>query len=83
MSVKIHGSVQPKCKNVLLAVNLYASQKLQYKLIHFFNNFFVVCLQIHCNAAQSLCDIVRLGREQMMQMQDSSDPDPLLTTMEL
>ncbi|XP_070190281.1 serine/threonine-protein phosphatase 6 regulatory subunit 3-like isoform X3 [Littorina saxatilis] len=38
---------------------------------------------IHCNAAQSLCDIVRLGREQMMQMQDTSDPDPLLTTMEL
>ncbi|KAL8606034.1 hypothetical protein ACOMHN_040032 [Nucella lapillus] len=38
---------------------------------------------IHCNAAQSLCDIVRLGREQMMQLQDASDPDPLLTTMEL
>lgn len=42
-----------------------------------------VIFQIHCNAAQSLCDIVRLGREQMMQMQDTSDPDPLLTTMEL
>ncbi|ESO89290.1 hypothetical protein LOTGIDRAFT_106669 [Lottia gigantea] len=38
---------------------------------------------IHCNAAQSLCDIVRLGREQIMQQQDSSDPDPLLITMEL
>ncbi|XP_076445361.1 serine/threonine-protein phosphatase 6 regulatory subunit 3-like isoform X2 [Babylonia areolata] len=38
---------------------------------------------IHCNAAQSLCDIVRLGREQMMQLQDATDPDPLLTTMEL
>lgn len=38
---------------------------------------------IHCNAAQSLCDIVRLGREQIIQLQDTSDPDPLLTTMEL
>ncbi|XP_071113932.1 serine/threonine-protein phosphatase 6 regulatory subunit 3-like isoform X3 [Haliotis cracherodii] len=38
---------------------------------------------IHCNAAQSLCDIVRLGREQIIQLQDSSDPDPLLVTMEL
>ncbi|KAK0044598.1 serine/threonine-protein phosphatase 6 regulatory subunit 3-like isoform X3 [Biomphalaria pfeifferi] len=37
---------------------------------------------IHCNAAQSLCDIVRLGREQFIQQQDSSDPDPLLMTME-
>ncbi|CAG5118802.1 unnamed protein product, partial [Candidula unifasciata] len=37
---------------------------------------------IHCNAAQSLCDIVRLGREQFTQQQDASDPDPLLVTME-
>ncbi|BFZ09907.1 hypothetical protein BsWGS_12946 [Bradybaena similaris] len=37
---------------------------------------------IHCNAAQSLCDIVRLGREQFTQQQDTSDPDPLLVTME-
>ncbi|KAK7494563.1 hypothetical protein BaRGS_00014216, partial [Batillaria attramentaria] len=38
---------------------------------------------IHCNAAQSLCDIVRLGREQIIQLQDTTEPDPLLTTMEL
>lgn len=38
---------------------------------------------IHCNAAQSLCDIVRLGREQFIQQQDISEPDPLLVTMEL
>lgn len=37
---------------------------------------------IHCNAAQSLCDIVRLGREQFIQQQDISEPDPLLVTME-
>ncbi|KAK3776485.1 hypothetical protein RRG08_023835 [Elysia crispata] len=38
---------------------------------------------IHCNAAQSLCDIVRLGREQFIQQQDIAEPDPLLVTMEL
>ncbi|XP_025099468.1 serine/threonine-protein phosphatase 6 regulatory subunit 3-like isoform X3 [Pomacea canaliculata] len=38
---------------------------------------------VHCNAAQSLCDIVRLGREQIIQLQDTNDPDPLLATMEL
>lgn len=41
-----------------------------------------IYLQIHCNAAQSLCDIVRLGREQFIQQQDTADPDPLLVTME-
>ncbi|GFS27271.1 serine/threonine-protein phosphatase 6 regulatory subunit 3 [Elysia marginata] len=38
---------------------------------------------IHCNAAQSLCDIVRLGREQFIQQQEIAEPDPLLVTMEL
>ncbi|XP_060570652.1 serine/threonine-protein phosphatase 6 regulatory subunit 3-like isoform X2 [Ruditapes philippinarum] len=38
---------------------------------------------IHCNAAQSLCDIIRLGREQVIQLQDRADPDPLLTTVEM
>ncbi|KAK3578083.1 hypothetical protein CHS0354_006739 [Potamilus streckersoni] len=37
---------------------------------------------IHCNAAQSLCDIIRLGREQLIQLQDKADPYPLLTTVE-
>lgn len=36
----------------------------------------------HCNAAQSLCDIVRLSREQMSQQQERADPDPLLATIE-
>ena len=38
--------------------------------------------QIHCNAAQSLCDIIRLGREQVLQLQDRAEPDPLLTAVE-
>ncbi|XP_061176457.1 serine/threonine-protein phosphatase 6 regulatory subunit 3-like isoform X1 [Saccostrea echinata] len=37
---------------------------------------------VHCNAAQSLCDIVRLGREQLSQLQDRTETDPLLNTVE-
>ena len=36
----------------------------------------------HCNAAQSLCDIIRLSRDQMSQHQEKADPDPLLTAVE-
>ncbi|XP_023592142.1 serine/threonine-protein phosphatase 6 regulatory subunit 1 isoform X2 [Trichechus manatus latirostris] len=36
----------------------------------------------HSNASQSLCDIIRLSREQMIQVQDSPEPDPLLSTLE-
>lgn len=42
-----------------------------------------ICFQIHCNAAQSLTDIIRLGREQVVQLQDRAEPDPLLTTVEM
>ncbi|XP_041052784.1 serine/threonine-protein phosphatase 6 regulatory subunit 3 isoform X1 [Carcharodon carcharias] len=36
----------------------------------------------HSNASQSLCEIVRLSRDQMIQMQSSPEPDPLLSTIE-
>lgn len=36
----------------------------------------------HSNASQSLCDIIRLSREQVIQVQDSSEPDQLLATLE-
>ncbi|XP_040489754.1 serine/threonine-protein phosphatase 6 regulatory subunit 1 isoform X4 [Ursus maritimus] len=36
----------------------------------------------HSNASQSLCDIIRLSREQMIQVQDSLEPDQLLATLE-
>lgn len=36
----------------------------------------------HSNAAQSLCEIVRLSRDQMLQVQSSAEPDPLLATLE-
>ncbi|XP_077614198.1 serine/threonine-protein phosphatase 6 regulatory subunit 2 isoform X6 [Crocuta crocuta] len=34
------------------------------------------------NASQTLCDIVRLGREQGTQLQEAPEPDPLLTVLE-
>ncbi|MBN3288829.1 PP6R2 phosphatase, partial [Polyodon spathula] len=34
------------------------------------------------NASQTLCDIIRLSRDQATQMQDTTEPDPLLTVVE-
>ncbi|XP_004409732.1 PREDICTED: serine/threonine-protein phosphatase 6 regulatory subunit 2 [Odobenus rosmarus divergens] len=34
------------------------------------------------NASQTLCDIIRLGREQGSQLQEAPEPDPLLTVLE-
>ncbi|KAL4593332.1 serine/threonine-protein phosphatase 6 regulatory subunit 3 isoform X1, partial [Arapaima gigas] len=36
----------------------------------------------HSNASQSLCEIIRLSRDQMFQVQGGSEPDPLLATLE-
>uniref|UniRef100_A0A672ZLF5 Protein phosphatase 6, regulatory subunit 3 n=1 Tax=Sphaeramia orbicularis TaxID=375764 RepID=A0A672ZLF5_9TELE len=36
----------------------------------------------HSNASQSLCEIIRLSRDQMFQVQGCSEPDPLLSTLE-
>ncbi|KAJ8340092.1 hypothetical protein SKAU_G00347250 [Synaphobranchus kaupii] len=36
----------------------------------------------HSNASQSLCEIIRLSRDQLFQMQSSLEPDPLLATLE-
>ncbi|XP_054444309.1 serine/threonine-protein phosphatase 6 regulatory subunit 1 isoform X2 [Pteronotus mesoamericanus] len=36
----------------------------------------------HSNASQSLCDIIRLSREQTTQVQGSPEPDQLLATLE-
>ena len=44
--------------------------------------FLVSGLQVHSNAAQSLCDIVKLGREQLVLQHDAPEPDPLLSKME-
>ncbi|KAM8861552.1 serine/threonine-protein phosphatase 6 regulatory subunit 2 isoform 1-T1 [Synchiropus picturatus] len=34
------------------------------------------------NASQTLCDIIRLSRDQASQLQETSQPDPLLTVLE-
>ncbi|XP_043944502.1 serine/threonine-protein phosphatase 6 regulatory subunit 2 isoform X2 [Protopterus annectens] len=34
------------------------------------------------NASQTLCDIIRLSRDQSSQLQDTPEPDPLLTVLE-
>uniref|UniRef100_A0A8C9V0G7 Protein phosphatase 6 regulatory subunit 2 n=1 Tax=Scleropages formosus TaxID=113540 RepID=A0A8C9V0G7_SCLFO len=34
------------------------------------------------NASQTLCDVIRLGRDQATQLQETPEPDPLLTTLE-
>lgn len=34
------------------------------------------------NASQALCDIIRLGRDQGSQLQETVEPDPLLTALE-
>ncbi|XP_061629434.1 serine/threonine-protein phosphatase 6 regulatory subunit 3 isoform X10 [Phyllopteryx taeniolatus] len=36
----------------------------------------------HSNASQSLCEIIRLSRDQMFQVQGCPQPDPLLATLE-
>ncbi|MGH0122607.1 UNVERIFIED_CONTAM: hypothetical protein FKN15_029036 [Acipenser sinensis] len=36
----------------------------------------------HSNASQSLCEIIRLSRDQMFQVQGCTEPDPLLATLE-
>ncbi|XP_061140025.1 serine/threonine-protein phosphatase 6 regulatory subunit 3 isoform X4 [Syngnathus typhle] len=36
----------------------------------------------HSNASQSLCEIIRLSRDQMFQVQGCLQPDPLLATLE-
>ena len=39
-------------------------------------------LQRQSNASQTLCDIIRLSRDQSNQLQDIPEPDPLLTALE-
>ncbi|XP_066579988.1 serine/threonine-protein phosphatase 6 regulatory subunit 2a isoform X2 [Amia ocellicauda] len=34
------------------------------------------------NSSQTLCDIIRLSRDQATQLQDTTEPDPLLTVLE-
>lgn len=42
----------------------------------------VLSSQRQSNASQTLCDIVRLGREQGGQLHEAAEPDPLLAVLE-
>lgn len=44
--------------------------------------FVVFLSQRQSNASQTLCDIIRLSRDQANQLQEISQPDPLLTVLE-
>lgn len=44
--------------------------------------FFARLLQRQSNASQTLCDIIRLSRDQANQLAEISQPDPLLTVLE-
>lgn len=39
-------------------------------------------LQRSSNAAQSLCDLIRLSRDHMSQLQENADQDPLLDAVQ-
>lgn len=39
-------------------------------------------LQRQSNASQTLCDVIRLSRDQSSQLQEGADPDPLLASLE-
>lgn len=53
-----------------------------HSLIDWLTDWFTFPLQRHSNASQSLCEIIRLSRDQMFQVQGCSEPDPLLATLE-
>jgi len=45
-------------------------------------SYFDLFLQRSCNAAQSLCDVIRLSRDHMSQLQENADQDPLLDAVQ-
>lgn len=75
------GLLSVESRHFLSIVNLNSAQHKEHKLMCYYSGNFNK-FQIHCNAAQSLCDIIRLGREQVLQLQDRAEPDPLLTAVE-
>lgn len=64
-------SVGPVCM-----CNSYKSTVNVDVLIHWF------VLQRQSNASQTLCDIIRLSRDQANQMQENMEADPLLAVLE-
>lgn len=63
---------------------IYSSHIPSYVILTLVNVHMCVFLapQRQSNASQTLCDIIRLSRDQANQLQEMSQPDPLLTVLE-
>lgn len=47
-----------------------------------FSLFYFLSFQRSSNAAQSLCDVIRLSRDHMSQLQENADQDPVLDAVQ-
>lgn len=81
--------VNKEIKIDLLDIYLYLKKLIRFSFMDLCISYFSYCYlfiiifpQRHSNASQSLCEIIRLSRDQMFQVQGSSEPDPLLATLE-
>ncbi|XP_039617467.1 serine/threonine-protein phosphatase 6 regulatory subunit 2a isoform X3 [Polypterus senegalus] len=61
-------------------LNWLNEEKLIQRLIELIHTS--QCEQKQSNASQTLCDIIRLSRDQATQLQDTVEPDPLLTVLQ-
>ncbi|XP_074662940.1 serine/threonine-protein phosphatase 6 regulatory subunit 3-like [Tubulanus polymorphus] len=69
---------EDSCRNnILMWLN---NEKLIQKLVALINPIHPE--DKHVNASQALCDVIRLSRDLMSQLQEVADPEPLLETIE-
>uniref|UniRef100_A0A8C1X5L6 Protein phosphatase 6, regulatory subunit 2b n=1 Tax=Cyprinus carpio TaxID=7962 RepID=A0A8C1X5L6_CYPCA len=78
--LRLISSVEPVClrQEVLTWLNDERLIQRLIELIHPHSDS-----ERQSNASQALCDIIRLSRDQASVLQETSDTDPLLTTLEL
>ncbi|XP_050991376.1 serine/threonine-protein phosphatase 6 regulatory subunit 2 isoform X1 [Labeo rohita] len=78
--LRLISSVEPVClrQEVLTWLNEEKLIQRLIELIHPRSDS-----ETQSNASQALCDIIRLSRDQASLLQESSEADPLLTTLEL
>ncbi|XDV29153.1 hypothetical protein PO909_032306 [Leuciscus waleckii] len=78
--LRLISSVEPVClrQEVLSWLN---EERLIQRLIELIHPH--IDDERQSNASQTLCDIIRLSRDQASLLQESSETDPLLTTLEL
>lgn len=66
----------------MLKLSPFLTEELRVQHVVIVVKSAVFLFQRHSNASQSLCEIIRLSRDQMLQVQNSSEPDPLLASLE-